>query len=383
MVAAVRGGHSMRQVAREWDVSLSMVQLWVQRAHGAGLDQVPWADRSSRPRHTRRTPWGVEDLVLQVRQELKDTSDLGEFGASAIRAELLARGQPRVPSVRTLGRILERRGALDGRRRVRRPPPPRGWYLPAVAQGQAELDSVDIVEGLNIRRGPHIEVLTVISVHGGLVGAWPTLRVTAKMVVDTLLEHWLAVGLPTYVQFDNDAIFQGPHHRRDSIGRVTRVCLSLGVVPVFAPPREPGFQAAIEAFNGRWQAKVWARFQHESLGALQQRSARYVGALRRRAAARIDSAPVRGPLPPTWQFDLQARPRGRLIYVRRTTERGGVSLLGRTFEVDPLWCFRLVRCEVDLDAGRIRCYALRRRQPDDQPLLAEFSYALPRRPFHE
>ena len=33
----------------------------------------------------------------------------------------------------------------------------------------------------------------------------------------------------TNVQFDKDAIFQGPHHHRDSIGRVTRLCLSLGV----------------------------------------------------------------------------------------------------------------------------------------------------------
>lgn len=383
MVAAVRGGRSMRQVARDWGVSLSTVQLWVQRAHGCPLDQVSWGDRPSRPRHVRRTSRTVEDLVLRVRQELKDLSDLGEFGAAAIQAELLARGQPNVPSVRTVGRILERRGALDARRRVRRPPPPRGWYLPPVASGQAEVDTVDIIEGLTIRGGLQVEVLTVISVHGGLAASWPTLPLTARTVVAALLGHWRAVGLPTYAQFDNDAIFQGPHHRRDSIGRVTRLCLSLGVVPVFAPPREPGFQAAIEAFNGRWQAKVWARFQHESLAALQQRSARYVSALRRRAASRIENAPARRPLPLRWQLDLQAPPCGVLIYLRRTTEGGGVRLLGRTFEVDPLWSFRLVRCEVDLDAGHIRCYALRRRQPDYQPLLAEFPYALPRRRFHE
>src|SRR6266436_5318486 len=45
--------------------------------------------------------------------------------------------------------------------------------------------------------------------------------------------------------------------------------------------------------------------------------------------------------------------------------------------------FRLVRCEVHLDAGSLRCYALRRRQPDQQPLLAEIPYALPRRRFYE
>lgn len=164
-------------MARTAGVSLSTVQRWVARAGPRPLDEVEGAGRSSRPRHTRRTAREIEDRVLQIRHELKTTSDLGEFGAVAIRGALVAQGQPAVPSVRTLGRILERRGALDGRRRIRRPPPPRGWSLPAVAQRHAELDSVDIIEGLHLRGGgPHIEVLTAISLHGGLVGAWPVCR---------------------------------------------------------------------------------------------------------------------------------------------------------------------------------------------------------------
>src|SRR5262249_12584754 len=180
---------------------LSTVQLWVQRAQDQRLDEVDWTDRSSRPRRTSRTARRLEDLVLQVRQELKNTSDLGEYGAAVIRAELLARGINGVPSVRTIGRILERRGVLDARRRGRRPPPPRGWYLPAVARADAELDSVDLIEGLNIRGGSHVEVINVLSLHGGVVASWPTARVTAKTVMDALVEHWRAVGLPTYVQF--------------------------------------------------------------------------------------------------------------------------------------------------------------------------------------
>jgi transposase len=117
----MRRGRALRQVARDAGVSLSTVQLWVGRAQHRRLDEVDWADRSSRPRRTSRTPRPLEDLVLQVRQELRDTSDLGEFGAAVIRADLLARDVVGVPSVRTVGRILERRGVLDARRRVRRP----------------------------------------------------------------------------------------------------------------------------------------------------------------------------------------------------------------------------------------------------------------------
>jgi hypothetical protein len=252
-----------------------------------------------------------------------------------------------------------------------------------VAASRAEVDSVDIVEGLVIEGGPQVEGLNIIPLHGGLVGWWPRPAMTATVVTEALLEHWRAWGLPTYAQFDNDTRFQGPHQHPDAIGRVIRLCLSLEIVPVFAPPRETGFQAAIENYNGRWQAKVWQRFHHESLPALQAQSGRYVAAYLRRAAARIEGAPRRRPFPTHWRLRLRAPVHGCLIYLRRTTAQGEVSLLGHRFLVDATWPHRLVRAEVDLDAGVIRSYALRRREPLVQPLLRTIPYQLPSRRFRE
>src|SRR5207245_8471220 len=139
---------------------------------------------------------------------------------------------------------------------------------------------------------------------------------TAKTAVAALVTHWREFGRPAYAQFDNDTIFQGAHQHRDSISRVMRTCLRLDVTPVFAPPRESGFQAAIENFNGRWQAKVWARFHHDSLAALQAQSARYVAACHQRAAPRMEGAPSRRPFPSSWQADLQAPLPGRSVFLR-------------------------------------------------------------------
>jgi hypothetical protein len=187
--------------------------------------------------------------------------------------------------------------------------------------------------------------------------------------------------LPAYAQFDNDTRFQGAHQHRDVVGQVTRLCLSLGVIPVFVPPCEPGFQASIENFNGRWQAKVWARFQHESLAALQTRSRHYIAAARARVASRSDRVPPRRPFPADWQLDLQGALRGRIIYLRRTNDKGYARVLGYSVAVAPDWCHRLVRAEVDLDAGTIQFYALRRREPTSQPLLCEITHRLPSRRF--
>jgi hypothetical protein len=345
---------------------------------------VDWSDRPHAPKAPQRTEAAIEELVLTVRAELGQASDLGFHGAEAIHEALKGRHVEPLPSVRTINRILERRGALDGRKRTRRPAPPPGWHLPEVTSRRQELDSFDVVEGLVIKGGPQVEVLNGVSLHGGLPASWPVAAsVTAKFVVESLTEHWRAFGLPGYAQFDNDTIFQGTHAHPDVIGRVSRLCLSLGVTPVFVVPREFGFQSAVENYNGTWQAKVWARFEHGSLVDLKGHSQRYVTALRRHRAERIESAPRRRDFPAGWRLNLQSRPRGRIIYVRRTSAVGAVEVLGRSFEGDERWQNRLVRVEVDLDGDTIRIDRLRRREPQDQPLLKELRHHIKKREFSE
>jgi hypothetical protein len=325
----------------------------------------------------------MEDLVLRARRELAE-GDRGAIGAGPIREWLLDQRIPGVPSVRTINRILARRGALDGRQRTRRPAPPAGWYLPRVHSGNAELDSVDIVEGLVIKGGPQVEVLNCVSLHGGMVASWPVeAPVTSALTVRSLEEHWRAVGLPGYAQFDNDTIFQGTHRYPDALGRVSRLCLSLKVVPVFVPPAEMGFQAMIESTNGWWPARVWARFQHQNLEGVQGRSRRYVQALRKSRAARIEAAPARRAFPAGWELNLRKRPGGRVIYLRRSNGHSAVNLLGRTWELGTIWPGRLVRCEVDLDSDKIRFFTLRRKDPASQPQILEVDYRLPNRGFQD
>jgi len=235
----VRRGTPLRQVAEDFRVAPSTVLFWAQRAGTARLDRVEWTDRPRGPRTpANRYPRAVEDVVLRVRGALKGTSDLGEFGAQAIHAALQERGVAVLPSVRTIGRILDRRGALDSRYRVRRPAPPRDGICPTSPRGggvgQLRHHRGPGDSGRHARRGPH----------GALPArqpgaAWPRAAITAPVVVDTLTAHWREVGLPAYAQFDNDPCFQGAHVHPDTLGQVPRLCLSLGVVPVFVPRGNP------------------------------------------------------------------------------------------------------------------------------------------------
>jgi hypothetical protein len=363
---------------------LSVVQYWVRRAGTERLGRVDWSNRTPGSRSPRnRTPCQIEDRVLAIRKFLREESALGEQGPQAIHREMQRRRFRNVPAVRTIARILERRGALDGQRRVRRPPPPRGWFLPDVAVAQTELDSFDVIEDLVIAGGHDVNVLTAISLHGGCCNAWPSRRSTAKHAVDSLIAHWREQGLPGYAKFDNDTVFQGAHIHPDTFGRVIRLCLSLDVTPVFAPPRETGFQADIENFNGRWQSGVWDRFTFTDLPGVQRQSRKFVIAQRQKLSARIQAAPCRRRFPRDWKLDLQAPLKGLVIFLRRTDAQGRVTFLGHTFSVSSEWCSRLVRAEVDLTRHKIRFYALRRREPHKHRFLGQTNYTPQRDYFYE
>jgi hypothetical protein len=142
---------------------------------------------------------------------------------------------PFIPSIRTINRILQRHGCFDSRHRIRYTPPPRGWYLPKVTVGIAELDSFDYVEYLRLpNKHGFVQLLNGISLQDHLVCLFPFSRMTAEDTVFVLSEHWQELGILTYAQFDNSTVFTGSRHP-DSVGQVIRFCLSLGVIPVFAP----------------------------------------------------------------------------------------------------------------------------------------------------
>ena len=111
-------------------------------------------------------------------------------------------------------------------------------------------------------------------------------------------------------------------------------------------------------------------------------SDRFVAAYQQRRGVRDDPAPARRAFPKRWQLDLQRRPQGTVIYLRRTDDTGAIRVLGHRWAVDALWVHRLVRAEVDLAANQIRCYRLRRRAPEEQPLAKTFRYVFPKKHFH-
>ena len=112
----------------------------------------------------------------------------------------------------------------------------------------------------------------------------------------------------------------------------------------------------------------------EDIAQLEAACDRYVSAHRARNSPRRELAPKRRAIAPEFNLNLDARLMGTMIFLRRTDEHGRAHLLGQTFAISAHWPHRLVRCEVDFTKEHIRFYALRRRDPAEQPLLHEVAY---------
>ena len=65
--------------------------------------------------------------------------------------------------------------------------------------------------------------------------------------------------LSNYLQMDNGASFIGDLIHPRHFSRVVRLCLHLGVEPVFIAPGKPWMNGRIEGFNGGFGEKLWER----------------------------------------------------------------------------------------------------------------------------
>ena len=340
-VAACRNTPSLANSASAWPT----VHYWVERAHGQRLDRVDWSDRSHartdaaphRPRDRGPDPETCGGNWPSERP--------GASGAEAIHQALLERGltgaalgpdhrpHPRPP------RGPGRHGAGSAGR-----PRRRGWYLPDVAAaGRPSWTASTSSRAWSSRTAPRSRSSTASRCTAawsapGRRGAPVTAR-PGRRGVDRALA--CASACPATPSSTTTRSSTGTHRHPDAIGRVMRLCLSLGVVPVFVPPRETGFQAMIEGYNGRWQAKVWARFTFTTRWPKSgsSRTASWPPCVVRRAE-RIEAAPAAPPLPGAMAVG-PAGPPPRSDHLRAADGRrrggatAGAELRGRSAVAQP------------------------------------------------
>ncbi|MDE3097367.1 MAG: helix-turn-helix domain-containing protein [Chloroflexota bacterium] len=343
--------------SREW------IAKWRRRSEAEGPGAL--RGRSRAPQHqARQTSPAIERAVLAARDRLERRIRGREFagiGADAVAWELeLAHVAP-LPARRTIERILQRRGRTARTRPPERTRPPAAY--PAVAARAAgDLHETDLVGPRHLRtpgRPVRFFSFHTLDVAGGGVATDQFPDKGAESFCGHLAAAWARLGLPRTWQLDNERTVAGFSPRaRPPFTQPLRLALLLGVEVRFIPDGEPGRNADVESFNDLWQERVLRRFDCPGLGRLRAVSGRFERWFmearphpKLRAAehgtrfpaqllASLDGALPR--LPAGFTLDAYREEggelrlplaRGRISWVRRVDEHGGVWIAGEHLRI--------------------------------------------------
>jgi len=93
-----------------------------------------------------------------------------------------------------------------------------------------------------------------------------------RSVASSLLRCWKTIGVPDFLQLDNELSFRGSNRHPRSPGLVIRLCLYFDVQPVFIPVGEPWRNGVIEKFNDTYNKKFFRRQWFSSYAFLKRQS---------------------------------------------------------------------------------------------------------------
>ena len=226
--------------------------------------------QSRRPVHSPTAcPPRLERLIVQIRRRLA-RAKVGLVGRGAIRRELkkLGLGQG-TPSRSTIQRVLREHG-LTGPASA-----PRPAYFPVPGENVASVLHAADWTCRYLEDGPKVYAFHTLNLHTRACAQTIALNKSTATVIAHFLESWKTLGIPDFLQLDNDAAFCGGYKVPRVFGQFVRLCLYVGLELVFLPVAEPERNGDVEQLNGLWARAFWNRQHFRSFAQVQRRSPRF------------------------------------------------------------------------------------------------------------
>src|SRR5436190_7235839 len=240
VLAATSPGANISELCRRYGVSRNNGYKWLRRYKTEGHEGLH--DRSRRPRTIVGTDGEIVLRIIELRRQYS------RWGPKKLR-ELLVRQGVSPPSIKTVGRILDRAGEP----RVR--PPSRRLRIvlrahePLKVKAPNDVWTVDFKGWWRTRNGRRYEPLTVRDAFSRFVlclQMLPSMRAeVVKPVFERLFER---NGLPTAIRVDNGAPFACTSAPR-GLSRLSAWWTSLGIRVSFSRPAHPQDNGAHERMH--------------------------------------------------------------------------------------------------------------------------------------
>lgn len=374
-------GISPQAIAQRLGRTKRWVHKWCQRYQNGGRI---WARSGSRrPHHTVGYDAKTRATVIRVRKQLT-RSKVGLIGAKEIHATLRReRLLKRVPSLSTIQRMLHQGGLIQT---LNEAPP---VYFP---QPTARADYVvQVMDWTSryLRGGTKVYAFHTLDLQTRGLQQTLSRDKSGHTVRQHVLTTWQRLGLGDGLQMDNDAAFCGGYTGPRVVGALVRLCLVVGVEPIFIPVGEPERNGTVEQINGLWSTTFWNRHQFRNWAHVLRAKPRfdqwYHGCYR---PPSLNGQTVRQAVKQTSRLRLTAKQAhalpaddqlpitaGRVHFIRRVDEAGDIRVLNETWHVDKRLAHHYVWATIVTHEHVLRIYH-RRDAHAPVRLVKSFSYRL-------
>jgi transposase InsO family protein len=259
VLAVMRDGMRVTEVAEKYGVGRQTVHVWLARYEEGGLEAL--ADRSHKPRSSPlQMAAEIEARVLELRRMRP------YWGPASICHQLGRDGVEPVPSLSGIYRALVRHGLVEpgGRRKVL--PNYKRWE-----RGRPmELWQMDVVGGVLIRDGTEAKVLTGLDDHSRFcVCCGVMARATARPVCGFFAAALERHGVPEEVLTDNGKVFTNRFGSTPTEVLFDKICRENGVTHRLTAPRSPTTTGKIERFHKTLRIEFLAGQIFDSMAAVQ------------------------------------------------------------------------------------------------------------------
>jgi len=202
-----------------------------------------------------------------------------------------------------------------------------------------------------------------------------------QQVAASLLRCWKAIGLPDFLQLDNELSFRGSNRHPRSPGLVIRLCLYFEVQPVFIPIGEPWRNGAIEKFNDTYNKKFFRRQWFANYSMLKRQSKNFqrfhnkhhrYSCLKGKTPLEFVQQDGYKPIKiggNTKLPDLNTVPDGNIILIRFIRSDRLLDIFGEKFKVSKNLVYSYVKAVIVTQIGSLQIYL-------GDELVDKFNYQL-------
>ncbi len=201
-------------------------------------------------------------------------------------------------------------------------------------------------------------------------------------VAASLMRCWKAIGIPDFLQIDNELSFRGSNKYPRSFGIVIKLCLHYGIQPVFIPIGEPWRNAVIEHFNDTYSKKFFRRQWFNSYAHLKRQSKNFqtfhnrhhrYSCLNGKTPNEFTQCDGFKPLtlgPNTKLTELDEIPDGNIILIRFIRSNRTLDIFGEQFQLSKDLVYSYVKAVIVTKIHNLQVYL-------GEELAQTFDYQLP------